>query len=435
MFRHANTNHVSLTAAEWLWRYLGWIGCLIAVGILILAPFSFWWLYASGDAAVERVVTAQSSGRFAMFGSGLSQDFVDYKLQLYRAVKPEIIAIGSSRVMQFRGAWFREKFLNMGGVAGNLAVLRSTLDALMACKRPKAAIIGLDFWWFMPQWEAHPEQLVAPTSGSYNYSFASLKKPWEWLLAGKITLAEFFRPLAGILGAGFAKNRYGIMAQQTNDGFGPDGSWYYTGEIVGAKPALDAGFRDTLLNVQKGIRAFYHAKAGQDSPSEKHLDVFAEIWCRLRSRGIQTYVFIPPLAGAVLAVMGREDYPHLYKLRDALLERGIDVMDFSDPRTLNAGDCEFVDGFHGGDIVYARILRAMADRWPALLAFVNMEKIDAAIRDWRGLAMMPDDRVTDMQEIDFLGLNCHKRIAAGQLSQDNFLQQKANSARREKRRE
>lgn len=397
------------TPKAFLWRFLLSLALLIFASLVCLVPFSAWWLHASGDAAVERAVRSQAEGSFALFGSGLSQDFVDYKLQLYAATRPEIIAIGSSRVMQFRGAWFRKPFLNMGGVAGNLAVLRSTLDALLAISRPKAVILGLDFWWFLPQWEKNPDEHVPPTSGSYNYSLASLKKPWEWFLEGKLSFTQLGAPLLGIFGHGFRADRYGIMAQQTNDGFGPDGSWYYTAEISGLKPAFDYRFHDTLQNVQSGIRAFYHAQPDQKGPAEAHVNSLAEIWCRLKSRGIQVFAFIPPLSAAVLSAMKQQDYPHLHHLRQALLDRGIDVVDFTNPRLLGADDCEFVDGFHGGEVAYARVLRSMADRWPALLAYVNMEKLDAVIRDWRGHALVPDDRLTSRPETDFLGLGCQKR--------------------------
>lgn len=396
----------------YLWRYFLFLGAQLLFALVVVAPWSFLWLYQSGDAAIERAVASQASGTFALFGSGLSQDFVDYKLQLYAAVKPEIIAIGSSRVMQFRGAWFRKSFLNMGGVAGNLAVLRSTLDALLKISRPKVVIIGLDFWWFLPQWEADPYKYVPPTSGSYNYGLASLRKPWEWLLEGKISAVDLGAPILGIFGRGFRADRFGIMAQQTNDGFGPDGSWYYTAEITGQKPAFDYQFHDTIENARRGIRAFYHANTGQTGPSIAHLDAFAEIWCRLKSRGIQVYAFIPPLAGQTLAAMAQKDYPHLYYLREELVERGIDALDFSNPRLLGADDCEFVDGFHGGEVVYARMLRQMADRWPMLLAYVNMERLDAIIRDWKGHALTPDSRLTSRAEIDFLGLGCLKRDSA-----------------------
>ncbi|MBD5641220.1 MAG: hypothetical protein HDQ91_02210 [Desulfovibrio sp.] len=393
----------------YLERFLLVLGGLALLTALVLAPLSFLWLYQSGDSGVERAAEAQASGTFALFGSGISQDFIEYKLMLYKAIKPEIVAIGSSRVMQFRGAWFRESFLNMGGVAGNLAVLRSTIDAMLKISRPKAVILGIDFWWFLPQWEKDPHETARLASGTYNYSFANLKKPWEWLLEGKISFRQLGAPILGIFGKGFRADRFGIMAQQTDDGFGPDGSWYYTAEITGMKQAPDYQFQDTLRNIGNGSRAFYHADKGQAGPAQSHVEAFAEIWCRLRSRGIQTFVFMPPLAARTLAAMGQGDYPHLYRLREAFLECGMDVADLTNPALLGSDDCEFVDGFHGGEILYARILRALAERWPALLAYVNMEKIDAIVRDWQGHALAADARLTKRPEIDFLGLGCQKR--------------------------
>lgn len=392
-------------------RFFATLGLLLLLGLGIFAPYSMLWLYQSGDAAVERAVAAQSKGEFAVFGSALSQDFVDYKLQLYAATRPEIIAIGSSRAMQFRGAWFTKPFLNMGGVAGNLGELSSTINALLKISRPQAVIIAIDFWWFMPQWEADPEEYIAPTSGSYNYNPQNLKKPWTWLLEGKISLSELLAPVFGIFGKGMAADRYGILAQQTNDGFGPDGSWYYTAEISGQKPPFDFQFLDTLKQVEYGIKAFYHAPEGQRGPANKHLEVFSDICCRLKARGIAIYVFIPPLSGRVFEeIRSRgERYPHLFNLRQELAQRGIEAMDFSDPRSFAASDCEFVDGFHGGEVAYARILRHMADHWPKLLAYVNMDRLEAVIRDWKNHAMVPDARLTARPEIDFMDFGCPKR--------------------------
>lgn len=395
-------------ARNYLSHFLICLVLLMLAGGLIIAPWLAFWLYQSGDAGMERAVKKQASGEFVLFGSGLSQDFVDYKLELYKKVKPEIVAIGSSRVMQFRGAWFRQKFLNLGGVAGNLPVLASTINAMLKIAKPRAAIIGIDFWWFMPAWDAEPEKIVPPTRGTYNYSLASLKKPLEWLLEGKISFTELGAPIPGAFGRGFRADRLGIMAQQTDDGFGPDGSWYYTAETSGIRPALDYKFQDTLLAVGHGMRAFFHALPGQEAPGANHIDVFADIICKLKSRGVKTFIFMPPLAGAVLQKMRPERYPHLFRLRKALAERGIEVAEFTNPQSTGTGDCEFIDGFHGGEIAYARILRALADRWPALLPYVNMEKLDNLIANWAGRATAPDPRVTTRPEQDFLGLGCKK---------------------------
>ena len=405
-----------LTEAAFLKRFFALLLGLVLAACLLVVPYTCWWLHSSGDLAVERAVKNQAAGRFALFGSGVSQDFVDYKLQLYAAVKPQVVALGSSRVMQFRGAYFRRPFLNVGGTAGNLPVLRSTLDAMLRLHRPEAVILGLDFWWFMPRWNPDPFKEEPPTSGSYVYNLDSLKKPWTWLLEGKISWRDLLGPVLPRSLGGFRDDRYGIMAQQTDDGFGSDGSWYYTGEITGQKRPFDYRFEDTLKQVRYGIKAFAPSPPLKDSRdvsgiSTAHLDAFAEIYCRLKARGIATYVFIAPLSITALdALRAREeDYPHLFRLRDALLARGIEVMDFTDPRTFAATDCEFVDGFHGGEVVYARILRDMADRWSSLLAYVDMDKINAVIRDWRGHALVPDPRLTDRPEVDFMRSDCPKR--------------------------
>lgn len=388
---------------NWLRRFFLILALLAAVGLGLLLPYSFWWVYADGDVAVERAVAAQAGGKFAIFGSGVSQDFVDYKLRLYAAVKPEIVAVGSSRVMQFRGSYFRRPFVNVGGTAGNLSVLRSTIDAMLRIHRPQVVIIGLDFWWFSANWQKDPFAPEPPTSGSYVYDLETLKAPWKWLLEGKIGWREFFAPLTGA----FRDDRFGIMAQRSSDGFASDGSWHYTADLTGQQRPFDYQFGDTLKQVRYGIKAFAPAPA----LSEAHLDAFAEIYCRLKSRGIQTYVFIAPLSATVLDAMRERQaaYPHLFSLYTALMERGIDVMDFTDPRKFGSSDCEFVDGFHGGEVTYARILRDLVDRYHALVAYVDVERVNRVLKEWKGHATVYDERVTTLPEVDFMQLSCPKK--------------------------
>ena len=313
--------------------------------------------------------------------------------------------------MQFRESCFEKKFLNMGGVAGNLPVLRSTIDAMLKIHRPEAVIMGLDFWWFMPQWNPDPFSEEGPTSGSYVYSFENLKKPWAWLLSGKISPKDFVAPLLSLFGSGFRDDRFGIMAQKTDDGFASDGSWYYTAECTGQKKPFDYQFRDTMTQVVSGSKAFYHVSKGVDAPSFAHLDAFAEIYCRLQSRGIRTFVFIAPLSERIYQAMREREavYPHLFALEKALKARGINVLDLSNPKTLGANDCEFVDGFHGGEVTYLRVLRNLCDQWSALLKYVNLDRVTRAIAEWKGHALLRDDRLTTLFETDFMNFGCPKR--------------------------
>ncbi|MBQ9536217.1 MAG: hypothetical protein IJU79_00335 [Desulfovibrionaceae bacterium] len=390
------------------------MGISLLVLLFLVLPYSWVWVYLSGDVGVERAVALQADGENVLFGSGVSQDFVDYKLQLYTQVKPKIVALGSSRVMQFRGAYFTAPFLNMGGVAGNIPVLRSTLEAMLKVHKPEAIILGLDFWWFMPTWNPDPFMEEPPTSGSYVYSLETLKKPWVWLLTGKISGRDLAAPLLQLFGLGFRANRLGIMAQQTDDGFAKDGSWYYTAELTGQKRPFDFQFEDTFTQIEYGMKAFYHVQSTM-APHETHLAALSEIYCRLQALGIKTYVFLPPLAERIfLRLQKLEDkYPHLFTLAQALKARGIQVLDLSDPRKLASGDCEFVDGFHGGEVTYMRILRHLADQWASLVQYVDMTALNKAIREWKGHAMSFDTNITSVGEVDFMEWGCPKKPGRG----------------------
>ncbi|MBQ7456219.1 MAG: hypothetical protein IJS54_01205 [Desulfovibrio sp.] len=400
-----------LRAKDFL-RILAQSVCLLGfVWFALLLPYAWLWLFCSGDVAVDRAVASQTEDACVLFGSGVSQDFVDYKLRLYAQKKPTIVALGSSRVMQFRESSFTKPFCNMGGVAGNLPVLRSTIDAMLAIHKPEAIILGLDFWWFMPAWNKDPFALEPPTSGSYTYSLSNLKKFWQWVFEGKLSVGEFFAPFLGVAGHGFFADRFGIMAQTTNDGFAQDGSWYYTAETTGQKKPFDYQFRDTLTQVVHGMKAFYHVPKGIQAPNPAHLDALAELLCRLHARGIRVYVVIPPVAESVYKAMREreEKYPHCFGLANALRARGIAVLDCTNPRTLGSNDCEFVDGFHGGEITYLRILRSLCDQWSTLLSYVHLDALHTRIASWKGHVYAHDDRVTDLWEVDFNDFGCKKR--------------------------
>ena len=96
-------------------------------------------------------------------------------------------------------------------------------------------------------------------------------------------------------------------------------------------------------------------------------------------------------------------------LKNALMARGIEVLDASDPRTLGITDCEFLDGLRVGEVGCDRILHELTNRWPELLSYVNMEKLNRVLNEWPGHAWVRDERVSDAFETDFLKMGCLKK--------------------------
>ncbi len=387
-------------AARWLKRFFIILAGLAGLGLVLALPAAGIWLYQSGDIAAARAAEAQQQG-FALYGSGLCRSGVDdlaYKLELYRARQPRIVVAGSAGLSPLRETVFSRPMVNMCGSADSLSTLRRSLDAMLAVHTPEVVLLAVDFWWFSSAWEADPFARGADAPALPGLSLEALRMPVEGLIKGDISLSRF-------LFMGFKDSRYGTRAQFHDAGWGPDGSWY-AGDALERRSA-DAGFRRTLDRARRQIGEF----APQQSLSAAHLDAFADIYFRLRGRGVTPMAFIAPVAGPVLDAMKEHaaSYPHLYNLRRELEARGIPIMDTSDPRYIEGTACEFLDGVHGGEVTAVRLLRDLTTSWNGLLSFIDMEKVNRLLTEWKGHAAVQYQNTGGRWETDFLGLGCLKR--------------------------
>ena len=104
----------------WLKRFFLSLVILALLAGLLLVPWAVCWLTASGELDQDEVVARQAQGEFVLFGPGLPQDIMAYKLALYAAVRPEVVVLGSSRAGNVRAAFFERPFVNMAGAATDL---------------------------------------------------------------------------------------------------------------------------------------------------------------------------------------------------------------------------------------------------------------------------------------------------------------------------
>lgn len=383
----------------WLRRFFLSLALLALLAAALLFPWSAWWLTASGETGMDEAVERQARGEFVLYGPALDHDVMAYKLALYAAAAPEVVVLGSSRAGNVRAAFFERPFLNMAGAATDLESLRALTDAMLALHRPRIVLLGLDLWWLTgPSPERRPAQ--GPPS---LWDRQALLAPWRWLAEGRLSPAEMLAPLRG----GLRPDRYGLEAQFHDAGYGPDGSLHAGAVLDGRLPSPDHGFARSLRDLESHSGPW----AAGLAPDQAQVEAFAELCCRLRSRGIQVIVFLPPLATPVLdALHAQAGGPGwLPDLRQALLERGVESMDFTDPRVYGSGDCEMMDGLHGGDVIGASLVQDMADRHPWLRDTVHREYLRHVLRERRGLAAVPDERLTALPEQDFLGLSCTRK--------------------------
>ncbi len=103
----------------------------------------------------------------------------------------------------------------------------------------------------------------------------------------------------------------------------------------------------------------------------------------------------------------QEKYAYIDELFMTLQNNQIYFFNYHNPAVLKDDDCEFLDGFHGGDVFYARILADMAQKSEILQPYVNIPYLTELIHTHKG-RVFSKDSISDLKEQDFLGLGCGK---------------------------
>ena len=364
-------------------------------------------LWRAGElASVVDVVTRQSDSA-ARYGSAIHEDGFAYKLELATREKPVIIALGSSRVLQFRQRVFSTKFINAGRGMITPEEGLTFMRALLPRHKPKVVIIGLDFWWFNPNW-SYPNRRSRNTS----LDLAKLGLVQDWLLKSKISVADIWR--VAILSD--TKNQLtqhaniGVAAIMRGVGYRPDGSRDYGLRYSGNDPTFnDQGFADTLRRIERGEVQFKHGQQAA-SPRFRLID---QLLHYLSSEGVTPIVVMPPLARPVLESMKTRgaDFSYLTGIQEYITALPFETYNFMDSEYLGADDCEFVDGFHGGEVVYQRMIASIIGQNPnsALVPHVNIGALLRSIRKSSG-HVLTEKSATEytLAETDFLQIGCQK---------------------------
>lgn len=326
-----------------------------------------------------------------IFNSGLNQDVMPYKLNLLQKVDPEVIVLGSSRSMQVRKEFFNVDFVNMGGAFRSVADFEMFAEWLATePKHVSATLIFLDPWWFHPTRESpmYDTRLTGP-------SFATL----DMLLSALRLLAE-----GNWITGPLESSRLGIYAILRHDGYGPDGSYHYVRHVQGMPNNPDFRFTDTSHRIANGIFPFLQ----EERFSYESVNRMCAAVVNMASYSDQVLLVRPPYASSIKEQLKSSKR---YSYIDAAFRQlqqctGKVIYDFTERPAFD--DCEFIDGYHGGDTVYARLVESIADgnqMWSDLL---NLSFLRDFISAEAGFATGLTRRLFNGQARDFLGLGCIK---------------------------
>lgn len=351
--------------------------------------------------SVETVVEKQISEN-TLYGSGTNQNTFFYKLELLKVTKPNIVALGSSRVMQFRKEMFNTSFCNTGGAINSVDEAEKFVNEMLKWHKPKIVIFGLDDWWFNPNSPAASWKNPEIDSSSL-ITFEKIVAPFVWQYEKKITFYDYAMLLVSdkeIFKSKLTTSKLlGISAIKKETGFRGDGSYFY-GNMMVTKNNNDYLFRDTLRRINNGVDRFEYANNVSTDNWMKMMSIIHV----LESNGVTVIAFIPPLSkSAYSKINSTAKYGYIVELSNMSMKDGI--ADFRDPSELNLSDCDFTDGFHGGEMAYLNILYNLK----AIRPFLNYALFEKEYLDNYSHYLNIPIQVTDIyKESDILGIGCNR---------------------------
>lgn len=330
--------------------------------------------------SIRKIIERQQSPDAPVLaGLAYSNPDAYFKLQSVLAKRPKIIALGTSRSMQFRSKFFKDStaFYNAGGGVEKISHFKEFLGTIPDGNKPKIIIAGFDQYFFNEHFDRLQED-------GFSRKLTAAPNRWAvWQNGVKGLIKDYARKkfsLKNIFSA--HEGRIGLNAIVNDNGFLNDGSYYYGKIYQDPTAADDYQFKDTFKRIEKGIKRFEYG----DKVAKKALEKLEAFLAESKKRNIHVIGFLPPYAHAVYEKMSamKERYGYVFGLHADLApvfaRYGFTFYDFSDIKELGASDAETTDGFHGSEKAYLRMFIFMAKDDTILRQEADVELLEQRLK-------------------------------------------------------
>lgn len=306
----------------------------------------------------------------------------NYKYLKYKEIeineRKKILALGSSRVLQFRDKMFSKSFYNAGYTVSKIDDFIKVIKTIEKDKLPEVLIIALDQWMFNKNWDncdGSDQNSTLPINFISKASIETFFQIWKDIFNEKMSFKLLFMD-SNIDGV----QKVGLNAFVNNKGFRKDGSMFYGSQIDKLNKsdilANDYGFKDTFERIEKGERRFEYG----NEVNNKAIIKLNEFLNYCKSNNVFVVAIIPPFANEINKKMiNSKNYIYINeiysKCKPNFDSYGFELWDLNDLDTYNANDLEMLDGFHGSEVVYLKMLIFMLNNNSKLNLYSNKEQL------------------------------------------------------------
>lgn len=336
---------------------------ILSIPFFCYYGFVFFVLLKSGELYnINKIINARND-KLLLFGPAYTNPDKYYKLNTTRKYKPKLLALGTSRIMQIRSCFFKHpaKFYNAGGAVDRISLYEDFVKQFQSSEMPEILIISCDQFHYNPNWInnlSKIESLEYPNSinipNIFIRVFINAQKLYIDLLSNKIKLASIGKSEVGL-------NKIGLSACFKKSGFKNDGSYYYGNIIEDANKGHDYNFENTLERIKIGKSNFEYSN-NVSTESLSNLNSLLEL---CNKKNIYVIGFLPPYAPSIFSKMKESgNYEYIVKLPSLIdsifTKNNFSCYDFTN--MTGCSDNEFIDGFHGSERIYLKIILSIAER-------------------------------------------------------------------------
>ena len=350
--------------------------------VVFLIPVVFLFMSGENYKSIDDIVKSKND---YLIGYAYNESNYKYLKQIeleYRQPQ-HIIALGSSRVLQFRDNMFTKSFYNAGYTISSISDFIPFIKSNLDNKKPELLLITLDQWMFNENWDDLED--YNRSKNQWNSSFTISASPatifnvWSDLFSGKYDFE--------ILSANGHNNKVkvGLNAIVNNKGFRKDGSIYYGSQIQkllsNDSTANDFEYSDTYKRIKHGNRRFQYG----DKVNDKALKALGDLLLFCNSMDIYVVAMLPPFANGVNKKMEESgNYAYLdsiyNKTNEIFRTHGFELWDMSNLTKFNSNDSETLDGFHGSEVAYLKMLVYMIESGSKLKEVTDINKLKNDLR-------------------------------------------------------
>lgn len=350
---------------------------LFLIPVLIVTGFFMFFYFVgigSGEFAdIEKNIDKQRSNHKALIGLGYNENTPYYKMLNADYYKADVLVLGTSRSMQIRDLYFTGSFYNCGGaVHGNYREYKNYLMNLSY--KPELLILCLDSWAFNDNWNKDEADYLeyTPIEKENREKIVMAKQIMLDLFDGKWTpksLKEY-------------PDNIGFNGKIKDDGFRYDGSYRYGYAGRDITKSSDYGFVNTYDRIDKGVVRFEYG----DKIDDDTLVQLEELLSYCKSENMNVLAYQAPFAPSVIDRMNASgNYGYIEEITpvcERLFDKyGYEYFDYVSVSGIGIDDSYFVDGFHGGEVAYAMLIKNMVEQNSIISNYVDTNKLEECINN------------------------------------------------------